>query len=259
MMASGSLTVLVLAGSRQGAADPMAVAAHVSHKALLPVAGTPMLLRVVRALRASPAVGRIIVSSERTDLLEGYAEAADTLSIRAAASPSRSVAAALAAFGTPLLVTTADHALLSPAILADFLSRAPIGADAVAAVARADVIRAGFPETERTWIRLRDGHFSGCNLFLLRSAQARHAVAFWQRLEERRKSPLAMAWLIGPRALIGYALRILTLEDASRLLSRRTGAALAVTALSHADAAIDVDKPADLELVERTLAARAAA
>jgi GTP:adenosylcobinamide-phosphate guanylyltransferase len=259
MMEARSLTVLVLAGSRHGATDPMAVAAHVSHKALLPVGGTPMLLRVIRALRATPAVGRIVVSSERTDLLDGFPESAEILSIRAESSPSRSVAAALETFGAPLLVTTADHALLSPAILADFLSRAPQSADAVAAVARSDVIRAGFPGTQRTWIRLRDGDFSGCNLFLLRREKALRAVAFWRRIEERRKSPLAMAWLIGPAALIGYALRILTLDGVARLLSRRTGAALAVTALSHADAAIDVDKPADLELVERTLAARAAA
>jgi GTP:adenosylcobinamide-phosphate guanylyltransferase len=259
MTVAGSLTVLVLAGSRQGAADPMATAAHVSHKALLPVGGTPMLLRVIRALRASPQVGRIIVSSERTDLLDGISEASEVLSIRAESSPSSSVAAAFAAFGAPLLVTTADHALLSPVILAEFLSRAPESADGVAAVARADVIRAVFPGTQRTWFRLRDGDFSGCNLFLLRTPKASRAVAFWRRLEEQRKSPLAMAWLIGPGALIGYALRILTLDGVARLLSRRTGAALAVIALSHADAAIDVDKPADLELVERTLAARAAA
>lgn len=259
MSGAGSLTVLVLAGSRQGAADPMAVAARVSHKALLPVAGTPMLLRVIRALRATPAVGRIILSCERTDLLDGVAEAADVLAIRAEASPAASVAAALRDYGPPLLVTTADHALLSPAILADFLAHAPQSADAIAAVARAEVVRAGFPETRRTWIRLRDGDFSGCNLFLLRHARAARAVAFWQRLEEHRKSPLAMARLIGPRALIGYALRLVTLEGVARLLSRRTGAALAVIPLLHADAAIDVDKPADLVLVEQTLAARAAA
>ncbi|GAB0120008.1 NTP transferase domain-containing protein [Acidisoma sp. 7E03] len=259
MSAAGFLTVLVLAGSRQGAADPMAIAAQVSHKALLPIAGTPMLLRVIRALRATPAVGRIILSCERTDLLDGRTEAADVITIRAEASPAASVAAALRDYGTPLLVTTADHALLSPAILADFLAQAPQSADAIAAVARAEVVRAGFPETRRTWIRLRDGDFSGCNLFLLRHPRAASAVAFWRRLEHERKRPLAMARLIGPRALLAYLLRLLTLDGAARLLSRRVGATLAAIPLSHADAAIDVDKPADLDLVEKTLAARAAA
>ncbi|MFC7554928.1 hypothetical protein ACFQU7_25930 [Pseudoroseomonas wenyumeiae] len=50
------VTALVLAGSRAGAADPMAMAAGVSHKALLPVGGVPMLARVLEALRDSPAL-----------------------------------------------------------------------------------------------------------------------------------------------------------------------------------------------------------
>ena len=64
MTAAGRVTALVLAGRRSGGADPMAAAAGVSHKALLPVAGVPMLLRVVSALRASPSVGRIVVCIE---------------------------------------------------------------------------------------------------------------------------------------------------------------------------------------------------
>jgi CTP:molybdopterin cytidylyltransferase MocA len=44
-----------------------------------------------------------------------------------------------------------------------------------------------------------------------------------------------------------------------RALSRRSGARLAVVALPFAEAAIDVDKPADLALAEAALARREAA
>ena len=44
------MNALILAGSR-GPDDPMARAAGVSHKAMLPVDGVPMLLRVVEAVR----------------------------------------------------------------------------------------------------------------------------------------------------------------------------------------------------------------
>ena len=64
MTGRAGITAVILAGSRAGAADPMASAAGVSHKALLPVAGVPMLARVADALRASPAVGRIAVMIE---------------------------------------------------------------------------------------------------------------------------------------------------------------------------------------------------
>ena len=57
------MNALILAGSR-GPDDPMAKAAGVSHKALLPVAGVPMLLRVVETLRATPGIARIYVCIE---------------------------------------------------------------------------------------------------------------------------------------------------------------------------------------------------
>lgn len=259
MTGDAKLTALVLAGSRDGAADPLAIAGHVSHKALLAVDGTPMVLRVIRTLQQSPAIGRIVVVCERTDLLDGLPETAGVLMRRAASSPSASVAQALTEFGTPLLVTTADHALLTPGIISAFLALAPSGADAVAAVARSEIIRADYPDTRRTWLRLRDGLYSGCNLFLLQHAKASHAVMFWRNLEAHRKHPFIMARLIGVSALVGYAFKTLTLDKATRLLSRRCGADLAVITLPFADAAVDVDKPADLYLVERTLAARRAA
>jgi GTP:adenosylcobinamide-phosphate guanylyltransferase len=253
------LTALILAGNRRGKIDPMAAAAGVSHKALLPVDGTPMILHVIRALQACPAVHRIIVSTERTDILSSFVEAHTILIRPSATSPSRSVAASLLEFGAPLLVTTADHALLTPEILQSFLSQAPDEADAAAGVARSDVIRAVYPNTRRTWLRMRDGDFSGCNLFLLRTLNASRAVDFWQRLEQQRKSPVAMARTIGLAALFRYAFKTLTMRAAVRLLGHRTGTKLAIVELLFADAAVDVDKAADLLLVDKTFAERRAA
>src|SRR4029453_16464860 len=45
-------SALILAG-RRGPQDPLAVSRGATHRALLPVAGVPMLVRVVRALRAA--------------------------------------------------------------------------------------------------------------------------------------------------------------------------------------------------------------
>ncbi len=259
MTPGDGLTALILAGNRRGRIDPMAAAAGVSHKALLPVDGTPMILHVIRALQACPAVHRIIVSTEPSDILAAFAEARTILVRPSAASPSRSVAASLLEFGTPLLVTTADHALLTPEILQSFLSQTPDEADATAGVARSDVIRVAYPTTRRTWLRMRDGDFSGCNLFLLRTPSASRAVDFWQRLEQKRKSPVAMVRIIGLTALFRYLFKSLTMQAAVRLLGRRVGAKLAIVELPFADAAVDVDKPSDLLLVDKTFAKRQAA
>jgi GTP:adenosylcobinamide-phosphate guanylyltransferase len=60
-MTTNELTALILAGERPEG-DPMAKGAGIALKALLPVAGTPMLTRVIEALRATAGIGRIAVS-----------------------------------------------------------------------------------------------------------------------------------------------------------------------------------------------------
>jgi GTP:adenosylcobinamide-phosphate guanylyltransferase len=51
----GGLSAIVLAGSR-GPDDPVARAAGLQHKALVPVAGVPMLQRVLDTLAAVPRI-----------------------------------------------------------------------------------------------------------------------------------------------------------------------------------------------------------
>jgi hypothetical protein len=69
------------------------------------------------------------------------------------------------------------------------------------------------------------------------------------------KRPVAMLQQLG----LGYALRYrlgrLPLEEAMARLAELSGARLAVVALTDGRAAIDVDKPADLALVQRLIGA----
>ncbi|MCQ8240184.1 nucleotidyltransferase family protein [Rhizosaccharibacter radicis] len=259
------LTALVLAGSRRGAADPVAALAGQPTKALVPVDGQPMLFRVVQSLRACPSVARVVVAAgdgpdagEAAGLL--HRSGCDTLAepMGTAPSPAGTVSAALASLGTPLLVTTADHPLLRPAMVEEFLASVPPGVAAAAAVVEEELFRAAFPRGRRTWLRFRDGGFSGCNLFLLATPDAARIAGFWRRLEDNRKKPWRMAAAIGPAMLLGTLFRRLSLDDAARGLGRRTGTRLAAIRLSQPEAAIDVDKPDDLRLVETILSRRAA-
>ena len=63
------MTALVLSASRQGAEDAVAQLQQATHKCLVEIDGIVMLERVVRELKASAHVGRIVVSIESEDLL----------------------------------------------------------------------------------------------------------------------------------------------------------------------------------------------
>jgi CTP:molybdopterin cytidylyltransferase MocA len=257
------VNALILAGSR-GPDDPMAKAAGVSHKALLPVAGVPMLLHVVEAVRATPGIVRlhICIEDERVVLqvpaLEALHRDGLLTIVPAAESPASSVAAALARIdlAKPLLVTTGDHPLLTPAVLQRFLDLAPKDCDVAVALAPSGVVSAAYPGAIRTFYRLGKQRYSGCNLFLVRSPNGIRVADFWRGLEAHRKRPLRLIWQIGPTAVIKVVLGLMNAGEAFAYLSRKTGATICHVELPIAEAAIDVDKPADLELVERIFAAR---
>jgi len=258
----GALSAVVLAGTR-GEGDPLAAAEGVRHRALLPVAGVPMLLRVVRTLRTSPAVGRIEISIDDPSALDDVEELAravadGTLSVRRSLdSPSRSVLDSLEAAGSgPVLITTADHALLTPEMVACFLEGGEAtGADVAVGLVARTVLEARFPKSTRTWLSFRDDDYSGANLFLFRTPASRRAAAFWRRAESFRKRPWRLVSAFGPVALTLFLLRRLDLDGALARASRTIGAKVAAVRMPMAEAAIDVDRPSDLALVEELLGA----
>jgi GTP:adenosylcobinamide-phosphate guanylyltransferase len=260
----GPFTALVLAGSR-GPDDPVAMAAGVAHKCLAPVAGMPMAVRVVEALAASPGIERIAIALQDPALLDQLPVLAPLIRagrcsvLPTAATPSLSVQRALDELPDPLplLVTTGDHPLLTPEIVAHFCAAARrTGADLVAGLTTASAIKTAYPDAQRTYLRFRDERYSGANLFAVLQPEGRRAVAFWRRAEQERKRPWRLVRAFGWRPLLAYLLGRLTLDQALARASQVIGARVAAVVLPQAEAAIDVDKPADLELVETILARR---
>ncbi|WP_395494924.1 nucleotidyltransferase family protein [Acetobacter sp. KSO5] len=255
----GALSALILAGTRPGAPDPMAQACGVSHKAILPVAGTPMVLRVIHALQATPGIGRIAVCIDNPAVLEGLLPSDIEIVPSSPNGPSASVLAGLTQMGTPLLVTTADNALLRPEWISEFLAKCSPQTDVAAAVAPEAVVLRDVPGTRRTFIRLADMAFSGCNLFLFRTPASLQVAALWQRVEKNRKHPLRIAWLLGPGILLRAVCKKLTRAALCRRIGTLSGTMAELVPLSDGRAAVDVDKPADLELTEKLIAADVAA
>ena len=241
--------VLILAGSRPGARDPVAETEGVPHKVLAQVEGATLLERVVRAARAFGA-DEVAVSANHP-AVEAEARRLGATLLPTANGPSDSVAAAFARFGAPLLVTTADHALLEPGWLQALVDGAPADADVALMLARRGLVETAAPGTSRTWLKLADGQWSGCNLFLMASPAAEHAATAWREVEAERKRPWRLARRLGLATLLDYALGRLTMSAAIARLGRQIGLEAVLVPAPDGRAAIDVDKPEDLALVRR--------
>ena len=244
-------SAIVLAGQRPGI-DPLAAHFGETYKALVPVAGEPMLSRVVRSLIDMPKIGRVVVLAQD---VAAIAQAGDFVVEASGPTIASTIAPLIEHARAPLLITTADHALLDAAMLDHFITRAQ-GADLAIGLVERRTLLAAYPTSKRTWLRFRGGAFSGANLFWIGSAKVMPLLEIWARVEQRRKRGRALIGAFGPLLLLGVALRLLSLEDALARVGRRFGLTIKAVILPQAEACIDVDSVADHALVEQILARR---
>jgi hypothetical protein len=118
-------TALVLAGSRPGT-DAFAQSHGTDLKALIRVGGEAMVRRPVAALLGSSRIAAVRVLAQQPDRIAAVLPADPRLTV---AHSGATIAATLDAICNdptvkwPVLVTTADHALLDAAMIDDFPQR----------------------------------------------------------------------------------------------------------------------------------------
>lgn len=253
-----SATAIVLAGERPGV-DPLAAHFGGTLKALVPLGGESMVRRPVRALLASPSVTRVIVVSQEAGPIRKALSDTDRVEVAVSGATIADTIIALCkdpATKWPLLVTTADHALLDAGMIEEFAARAD-GADVAIGVVQKQRLEARLPGSDRTWLNFRGESVTGANLFWLGSARVEKAVELWRSVEQDRKKAWRLIALLGPVWLAMAAMRLAGLDDLVARLSVRLGLKVRIIRLTDPLAGIDVDSLADHALAEAILAGRA--
>ena len=243
--------------------DPVTRAAGVSCKALTPVGGIPMVLRVLHALEESLAVGPRLLCGPPWPLLEQAAalksgvDAGDYAWTASRDSPSASASAAMEQIpeSQPVLLTTADHALLSSQIIDYFCGQAGAADfDLLVALAPYELVATTYPGVHRTRLRFSDGDYCSCNLFAFMTLRSRTISAFWRKVESQRKRPWRVFTTLGWWPVFKYLLGRLSLQEALARISGKLEMKIGVVILPFADAAVDVDTEIDWRLVQQILA-----
>lgn len=262
-MAELPITVIILAGQRAGAINPLAARAGVSHKCLVPIAGKPLIAHVLDTVTALPAVAEIRISLERTatddlrPVLAAYE--ARGAPIRLVPSKARIVDSVLAAAGDdegPFLVTTADNVLLTPAAVAQ-VRRELANADGVLALASKEDVLAAHPEGQRNFYKFRDGEFANCNIYALANRKTFPAAEqVFGGGGQFMKSVKRMIDAFGLHNIVLLRLGVFGVEAAMRRLSRRTGIAIKATFFRDGSLAVDVDNERTYRVCEELLARR---
>jgi GTP:adenosylcobinamide-phosphate guanylyltransferase len=260
-MTARKVTALVLGGRREGHVDPLAAAAGLEDKCLVPVAGRPMILHVLSALAATPEIDRIVVSVNDAAVLDGLAEVhALRESGKLVISTARtnlvdSLIAAVETAAFPVYVTTADNALLTPDAASQFIAAAA-QADVAVAFARQQAVLAAHPEGQRRFYKFSEDSYSNCNTYWLGDRRALEVAEVFRSGGQFAKHPMRIVEAFGFLNLLRFHYGIGTLDAAFERFSRRFGLTMKAVLIDDGAVAIDVDNPRTLAVTETIMQAR---
>lgn len=257
--AKPDLRVIVLAAQRKGITDPLAARFNVSHKCLVPMQGRPLIAHVLETLAFHPGVKEIVVSVEAW--LFGEIEAISAVlhapvlitPVEAADNLAESVFSAADCFDGPILITTADNALLAPTSV-DAIRSALDRGDVTIAMAPEASVRAAHPEGQRRFYQFRDQGYSNCNLYGLANRHALGAAEVFRNGGQFAKKAGRIIEAFGLLNLLLLRFRLVSLEGAMRGISRRLGLRVEPTVLQDGSQAIDVDNDRTYKVVEELMA-----
>lgn len=251
---SGS--ILILAGRRAGAVDPLAEAHGVADKCLVPVAGRPMIAHVLESAAGSSAA-RIFISTHHAALLDELDDPVIALLGRrlvvvpAADNLADSVLAVAGVASFPLLVTTADNCLLTAATIAEIEAEADrLGAEAGVALARREDVLAVHPEGQRRFYEFSDVAVSNCNAYWIGHPNALRAAEAFRGGGQFVKKPLRVMQAFGLVNLLRFRFGLGPIHHIFARISRRLKVEVAPLLIGDGATAIDVDNERSLAVTE---------
>lgn len=253
------MDALVIAGGIPQPQEPLYTYSHGDSKALIDVAGKPMVQWVLDALSNAKHVDNVIIIG-----LSAKTEVTCKKPLYFVSNQGRMLANIVAGVNKSLelnkktqyiLVVSSDIPALKSEHV-DWLVKTCMETrdDIYYGVCPRDVMEARFPDSRRTYTHLKNMDVCGSDINITHVRMATEHLDMWESLIGSRKSPLKQASIIGLGTLLALFTRRLTLEDAVSRVCERIGIQGRAIIWPYAEACMDVDKPHQLELLRNDLA-----
>lgn len=257
------MDAIVTAGGVPKEGDPLYEYTQGAPKAMLDLAGKPMVQWVLDALSESQAIERVVVVGLDEDLglycskplffipnqgsmLENiYAGANKILSL----NPNAGV----------LLSVSSDIPAITGEIVDWMVSEIEKGEyDVYYNVITRQDMENRFPGSKRSFTRFKDVEVCGGDMTAFRASMLNTEGSVWQELIGARKNVFRQAAIIGFGTLFLLALRQLTLDDAVERVAKRLQIHARAIRCPYPELGMDVDKPFQMDLLHAELAQREA-
>ena len=255
------IDAVVTAGGIPLEDDPLYPYTQGAAKALLDVCGKPMIQWVLDALSEAETVGFVVVigldaeADVRCEKIKAFLPNQGSMLENVRAGISKVLE----------INPDAHHALIVssdiPTITAEMVDWAvnttmQTDEDLYYNVISRQVMEARFPNSKRSYTRLKDVEVCGGDMNVVRTLTVTQNDELWRRIIAARKNVLKQAALLGYDTLFLLFFRLVTLDQAVKKVTRRINMTGKAILCPYAEVGMDVDKPHQLELVREYLARR---
>jgi GTP:adenosylcobinamide-phosphate guanylyltransferase len=253
------MDAIVTAGGIPQTNDPLYSYSHGDSKALIDVAGKPMVQWVLDALGDARQVKNVIVVG-----LSSKSGVTCRKPLYYVSNQGRMLANIVAGVNKALeldkknkyvLIASSDIPTLK-ADMVDWLIETCMETrdDLYYGVCSREVMEARFPDSKRTYTKLKDMELCGSDINISHVRMATEHLDMWETLIGSRKSPLRQASIIGLDTFFQVLTRSITLDGLVEKVCRRLGITGRAIRWQSAEPCMDVDKPHQLELLRDDLA-----
>ena len=253
------MDAILTAGGIPQPQDPLYSYSHGDSKALIDIAGKPMVQWVLDALSDAESVDNIILIG-----LSPKLGLTSKKPIHYISNQGRMLANIVAGVNKALelnkktqyvLVVSSDIPAIKPEMV-DWLVETCMETkdDLYYGICPRDVMETRFPDSKRTYTKLKDIQLCGADINLTHVRMATEHMDLWESLIGSRKSPLKQASMIGLDTFFQVATRSITLDGLVEKVCRRIGIKGRAIVWPYAEPCMDVDKPHQLELLRTDLA-----
>ena len=257
------MDAIITAGGLNLPGDPLYELTGVEKKALIPLAGRPMIGWVVDALARSGLVEHIIVVGLEPDeanfgdapiyFVDSTGEMIDN--ILAGLERLREINPST----KKILLCSSDIPLITPEIVRGFIEECSSQeADTYYAIVEEKTMEARFPGSKRTFVPFKGGRYSGGDIFLVDVVATEANVNLFRSLSGSRKNYLNQARMLGWGFIIRFLLRMMTVYEATERARKTLKLNARVVDTCFAELGMDLDKPHQYELIKASLEEREA-
>jgi GTP:adenosylcobinamide-phosphate guanylyltransferase len=253
------MDAIVTAGGIPQPGDPLYVYSNGDSKALIDIAGKPMIQWVLDALSNSKKVDNVILIG-----LTPKSGLTCKKPLHYISNQGRMLANIVVGVNKSIeLNRKTEYVLLVssdiPALkgeMVDWLVDTSMQTrdDLYYGICPREVMEARYPTSHRTYTKLKDMEVCGADINVIHVSMATDHLDTWEQLIGNRKSPLRQAAVIGWDTLFQLFTRQLTLQEMVERASERIGIKGRAIIWSQAEACMDIDKPNQLELMREDFA-----